>query len=63
MLKQNYNYKKKWYKSRQKIGVGRAEVYLHLILQLSHITAINLIDLEELLSIIKEVWCEENVLL
>ena len=37
------------------MGVDRVEVYLHLILQLGYITVISLIDLEELLSIIKEV--------
>ena len=44
------------------MGAGRVKVYLRLILQLSRITAISLIDLEELLSIIKEAWYKENVL-
>ena len=45
------------------MGAGRVEVYLHLILQLGCIIAINLIDLEELPSIIKEARYKENVLL
>ena len=32
MPKQNRNYKKKWYKSRRKIGVGKIKVYLPLML-------------------------------
>ena len=63
MPKQNCDCRKKWYKSRRKTKVSKAEVYLYLILQLGRITAINLIDLEELPSIIKEAWREENVLL
>jgi hypothetical protein len=43
--------------------VGRVEICLRLILQLGRIIAISLIDLEELLSIIKEAWRKENVLL
>ena len=54
MPKQNRDYKKKWYKGQRKIGVSRVEIHLYLILQLGHITVISLIDLEELLSIIKE---------
>jgi len=45
------------------MGAGRVKVYLRLILQLSRITAISLIDLEELPSIIKEARRKENVLL
>ena len=45
------------------MGVGRVKVRLRLILQLGRIIAINLIDLEELLSIIKEARRKENVLL
>ena len=66
MPKQNCNYRKKWYKGQQKIevgGAGRVEVYLCLILQLDCITAISLMDLEELLSIIEKTWREENILL
>ena len=55
MPKQNCNCRKKWYKNWQKTGAGRAEVYLHLILQPGHIIAINSMDLEELPSIIEEV--------
>ena len=54
MPKQNCNYRKKWYKGWQKTGVNRVEIYLHPTLQPSHIIVISLIDLEELLSIIKE---------
>jgi hypothetical protein len=45
------------------MGVGGVEIRLHLILQLGCIIAISLIDLEELLSIIKEAWYKENILL
>jgi len=44
-------------------GAGGVEVCLRLTLQLSYIIAINLINLEELPSIIKEARCKENVLL
>ena len=63
MPKQNYNYRKKWYKGQQKIGAGGAEICLRLTLQLGYIAAISLIDLEELLSIIKEAQYKENILL
>jgi len=43
--------------------VGGAEIRLRPTLQPGCITAISLIDLEELLSIIKEARREENVLL
>ena len=36
------------------MGAGGIKVYLYLILQLGRITVISLMDLEELLSIIKE---------
>ena len=45
------------------MGAGRAKVYLPLILQPSHITAISSIDLEKLPLIIKEAQREENILL
>ena len=45
------------------MGAGRAEIYLYLILQLGRIIAISLMDLEELLFIIKEARRKENVLL
>ena len=54
MPKQNCDYKKKWYKGQQKIRIGKAKICLYLILQPGYITAISSIDLEELLSIIKE---------
>ena len=63
MPKQNCNYRKKWYKSQQKTGAGRAEVYLYPTLSLGYIIAISLMDLEELLFIIKKAWCKENILL
>ena len=63
MPKQNRNYRKKWYKGQRKTGVDGAEVYLRLILQLGYIIAISLIDLKELLSIIKETQRKENILL
>ena len=63
MPKQNCDYRKKWYKDQWKTKTGRAEVCLYLILQLGRITAISSMDLEELLSIIKEARREENILL
>ena len=63
MPKQNCNHKKKWYKGWWKTEAGRVKVYLRLTLQLGYIAVISLIDLEELPFIIKEAWCEENILL
>jgi len=66
MAKKNRDYRKKWYKGQQKTragGAGGAEVRLRPTLQPSHIMVINLMDLEELPSIIKEAWRKENVLL
>ena len=54
MPKQNRNRRKKWDKGRRKTGAGGVEVRLRPTLQLGCITAISLIDLEELLSIIEE---------
>ena len=54
MPKPNHNYRKRWYKGWWKIGAGGVEVCLHPTLQLGCITAISLMDLEELLSIIEE---------
>ena len=54
MPKQNRDCRKKWYKNQQKMGVNKIEVYLHPTLQPGCIIAISLMDLKELLSIIKE---------